>query len=315
MAMLKWCVALVALLGMIRGYYAVPKKCINTPFDLVFASEDTARVIPSSVEEINRVLKAIAAQLDIGGQHRIGYITMTTNAVITNFDRNDHTTLASLNTAIDAVMDQSAIQGNAQIAQGVDQIRTQFSSNQRPNVAKLGLVLDASPFSSLALDTASATNAAAGIIMYAIGLGKPFSSTDRAVSSIVQHPPNERYKRALTLRDFNFFRDDVLENPIIRLLCPGDIGGRCGRDTLCDKAANTVCVQGNCKCNPGLQNTNGVCVTGGVLGESCKTGECSVHNSECVLGVCACIERFTPIGTTFCKGNQDDGDIDPGLRV
>ncbi|XP_033726021.1 uncharacterized protein LOC117315772 [Pecten maximus] len=152
--------------------------------------------------------------------------------------------------------------------------------------------------------------------MFALGIGQPFTLIDRAISAIVNHPPAERYRRALTLRDFNFFRNNVLENPTIRLLCPGDIGGLCGRGTVCDKADNTRCVQGTCVCNARLQNTNGVCVTGPIIGESCNIGECSVADSECSpLRVCQCIEGFTAIGTTGCQENDSSGPVEARDRT
>ncbi|XP_033725269.1 uncharacterized protein LOC117315232 [Pecten maximus] len=120
MAMFKfqWCIVLALLLDTVQRTYADPKKCVNTPFDLVIASEDTKRVIPGSVAEINRVYSAIATQLDIGGQHRMAYYTMTTSAVLTNFGLSDHTTTAAITAAFTAVGDQSDITALLQLPDG-----------------------------------------------------------------------------------------------------------------------------------------------------------------------------------------------------
>ncbi|XP_060076480.1 uncharacterized protein LOC132556108 [Ylistrum balloti] len=289
------------------------QKCVNTPFDLVIASEDSRRVNANAVIEINRVWSAIASQLDIGGQHRVGYITITPNNVITNFDLTTHTTDSAIVTAFTAVPEQSNANGNARIAQGLDAIRTQLDNNQRQNAARYGLVLSATLANNNALRTASQANA--DITMFAIGIGDIFSNLDRAISTIVRYPPVDKYRRALMMVSFNQFRDNVVENATLRLFCPGDIGGRCGRDTVCDKAANTICVQQTCKCNQRLQNVNGVCVTGPVINQPCNLGECSVFNSECVLGVCACIEGFTARGTFICDSTTDEIDISKGDRI
>ncbi|XP_069102841.1 uncharacterized protein [Argopecten irradians] len=303
---------LAVLLGLVNVNLAQPKDCVNTPFDLVIASEDSGRLTAGSVEEVNRVYSAVATRLNVGGQHRMAYYTITTTSVVENFDLDDHLTSADAATAFKNVALQDNSAPNAQIAQGLDAIKTELDDNGRPGIARYGLVLDASNAFDTSIETSALANIQDGTRMYVIGVGQATSTNlNKAVSTIVGHPPVDRSTRALLETDFNFLRDGVLEFPLIRLLCPGDLGGLCNAATVCNKAANTRCVLGTCVCNQGLQNTNGVCVTGPVLGEACAIEECSVPDSVCSpVRVCQCMEGFSPIGTTGCKKTSDDGKLD-----